>query len=219
MSATAVALRDRYVQAQLHGDRTSALAIVQEAIGGAMSVAQVHLEIVQAAQYEIGRLWECNAISIATEHQATAISQLALAALYDRLPREAYNGKRVLLSCVEGELHDMGVRIAADFLEMGGFEVRLLGANVPARSLAERVEHHRPDLLALSATMSFHLPALQQAIEHVRRSAHAQVPIVVGGRAFAWTSHPAGRLDVQGFGADAEQLVSEARRLTLKTAA
>jgi hypothetical protein len=134
-AAHIAALRDRYVQAQLHGDRGAALAVVQEALAAAVTVPEVHLEILQAAQYEIGRLWERNAISIATEHQATAISQLALAVLYDRLPRGPHNGKRVILACVEGELHDMGVRVAADFLEMGGFEVRLLGASVPPRSL------------------------------------------------------------------------------------
>lgn len=212
-------LSARYVQAQLAGNRAEALAIVTEALNAGLSVPAIHLGIVQAAQYEIGRLWEANVISIAVEHQATAISQLALAHLYSRLPRPASNGKLVLLACVEGELHDMGSRIAADFLEMDGFDVRLLGANVPAPSLAERVAHYRPHLLALSATMTFHLPALESAVEHVRKTdAGAAVPILVGGRAFNWSSGAAKRLDVQGFGRDAEELVSEARRLTLHAA-
>lgn len=212
-------LAARYVQAQLAGSRAGALAIVTEAIDAGLSVASVHLEIIQAAQYEIGRLWEANAISIAVEHQATAISQLALAHLYSHLPRPASNGKLVLLACVEGELHDMGSRIAADFLEMNGFDVRLLGANVPAPSLAERVEHYRPHLLALSATMTFHLPALEQAVEHVRNTnAGATLPILVGGRAFSWSTGAASKLDVQGFGRDADELVAEARRLTLHAA-
>ncbi|HET9957006.1 MAG TPA: cobalamin-dependent protein [Polyangiaceae bacterium] len=207
-------LAERYLQAQLDGSRAEALAVVMEALHQGMTVPKIHLEIVQAAQYEIGRLWETNSISIAVEHQATAISQLALSNLYDRLPRAPTKGKRVLLACVEGELHDMGSRIAADFLEMDGFEVRLLGANVPAVSLAERVEHYRPHLVALSATMTFHLPALESAIAHIRASNQRNVPILVGGRAFSWGEAIAERLDVQGFGGDAEQLVREARRLT-----
>lgn len=207
-------LTERYVKAQLAGERSEALAIVQEALSAGISVPRVHLELIQAAQYEIGRLWENNQISIAEEHQATAISQLALATLYDKLPRARRNGKRVLLACVEGELHDMGSRIVADFLEMDGFEVRLLGASVPAPSLAERVVASAPDLVALSATMSFHLAALERAIAAVRGSARGQVPILVGGRAFTWATGAASRLDVQGFALDAASLVSEARRLT-----
>jgi MerR family transcriptional regulator, light-induced transcriptional regulator len=205
---------DRYVRAQLEGDRASALRVVEDALTGGMSVPQVHLQIIQVAQYEIGRLWETNAISIAVEHQATAISQLALATLYARLPRARGNGKRVLLACVEGELHDMGSRIVADFLEMDGFDVRLLGANVPATSLAQRVDEYSPHLVALSATMAFHLPALEQAVARVRSSRHGHVPILVGGRAFGWSTVPAAKLDVQGFAKDADELLSEARRLT-----
>jgi MerR family transcriptional regulator, light-induced transcriptional regulator len=207
-------LTERYVRAQLAGERSAALAVVKEALAAGLSVPRVHLELIQAAQYEIGRLWETNQISIAEEHQATAISQLALATLYDQLPRAPRNGKRVLLACVEGELHDMGSRIVADFLEMEGFEVRLLGANVPAASLAERVTAEAPDLVALSATMSFHLQALEQAIAAIRATARGQVPILVGGRAFSWATGAAARLDVQGFAADAVELAAEARRLT-----
>lgn len=207
-------LTERYVRAQLAGERSAALAVVKDALAAGLSVPRVHLELIQAAQYEIGRLWESNQISVAEEHQATAISQLALAILYDQLPRAPRNGKRVLLACVEGELHDMGSRIVADFLEMDGFEVRLLGANVPAASLAERVTAEAPDLVALSATMSFHLQALERAIAAIRATARGQVPVLVGGRAFSWATGAAARLDVQGFAADAVELAAEARRLT-----
>jgi MerR family transcriptional regulator, light-induced transcriptional regulator len=208
-------LTERYVRAQLAGERSEALSIVKEARASGMSVPRVHLDVIQAAQYEIGRLWEENSISIAEEHQATAISQLALAALYDDLPRQPRNGKRVLLACVEGELHDMGARIVADFLEMDGFEVRMLGADVPCASLTERVVGYAPELVALSATMSFHLAALERAVRAIRGSAHAAVPILVGGRAFTWETGAAAKLDVQGFAGDASELLVEARRLTL----
>lgn len=212
------ALVERYVSAQLEGNNLAALAIVDEAIARGMRVDAVHIELIQAAQYEIGRLWENNVISIAVEHQATAISQLALAHMYERLPRQLSNGKRVLLGCVEGELHDMGSRIVADLLEMAGFQVTFLGANVPAPSLAERVEAAVPDLVALSATMTFHLPALKSAVEHVRASRHGAVPILVGGRAFSWADQASAKLDVQGFARDADSMVAEARRLTQVTA-
>jgi methanogenic corrinoid protein MtbC1 len=207
-------LRHGYLRAQLAGDRAAALAVVTAALAAGLTVPQVQLEIIQWSQYEIGKLWERNAISIAAEHQATAISQLALANLYERLPRRPRLGKRVVLACVEGEMHDMGSRIAADFLEMAGFDVRLLGANVPAVSLGERVEKERPDLVALSATMTFHLPAIERAIAAVRGTTVARIPVLIGGRAFAWARGAAAKLDAQGFGSDADTLVAEALRLT-----
>jgi methanogenic corrinoid protein MtbC1 len=212
-------LKRRFLDAQLSGNRHEAVGMITEAIGSGVAVPELHIHVIQAAQYEIGRLWERNVINVAMEHQATAIAQLALAALYERLPRSPPNGKRVLLACVEGELHDMGPRIAADFLEMDGFDVRFLGASVPAHCIATRAEECKPDLVALSATMTFHLGALRAAVAALRTSRARAVPILVGGRAFAWSPDAQTSLDVQGFGADASELVAVARRLLVDRAA
>ena len=42
-------------------------------------------------------------------------------------PSAALNGHRVeVVEAGEGKLHEMGLRIRTDFLEMGGFDVRRL---------------------------------------------------------------------------------------------
>lgn len=181
----ASSLTERYVAAQLAGDRRAALALVDEGLDGGLSAAELQLEVVQPAQYEIGRLWQENRITVAQEHLATAISQLVLAHLYRHLPRDASNGKRVLVACVEGELHDMGARVAADHLEMAGYAVQYLGANVPTTDLVAMVRQHPPDLLALSASMPAHLPAVKDAVTRVCAATGNGVPIALGGRAFA----------------------------------
>ena len=181
----ASSLTERYVAAQLAGDRRAALALIDEGLDGGLSAAELQLEVVQPAQYEIGRLWQENRITVAQEHLATAISQLVLAHLYRHLPRDASNGKRVLVACVEGELHDMGARVAADHLEMAGYAVQYLGANVPTTDLVAMVRQHPPDLLALSASMPAHLPAVKDAVTRVCAATGNGVPIALGGRAFA----------------------------------
>jgi methanogenic corrinoid protein MtbC1 len=131
---------------------------MEEGIGRGNSVLDLHLRVIQQAQREIGRLWEQRSISIAQEHQATAVSQLALAHLYQQSIRRPAVGKHVLVACVEGELHDVGARICADVLDLYGFDVRFLGANVPTDCLLSFTEHTRPDLVALSVTLPTHLP-------------------------------------------------------------
>src|SRR5690242_10012120 len=98
-------LSDRYLAAQLVGDRREALRlIIEEGLEQGVSVPRLQIEVIQAAQYEIGRLWQENAISVAQEHLATGISQLALAHLYEHLPRGESIGRRAVVACVEGEL-------------------------------------------------------------------------------------------------------------------
>lgn len=115
-------LRATYLSALLEGDRRTALKLLREqGVQAGASVAQLSADVVQAAQHEIGRLWQENAISIAQEHQATAIAQVALAYLYDLAPPALDNGKKVLVACVEGELHEFPARLVADALDLAGF--------------------------------------------------------------------------------------------------
>jgi methanogenic corrinoid protein MtbC1 len=206
-------LLQRYLAVQLTGDRREALRLlVDEGLLRGIPVQDIHLKIIQPAQYEIGRLWQENRISVAQEHLATAISQLALSHLYRHLPRDPSNGKVVMLSCVEGELHEIGARMASDFLEMAGFGVRFLGANVPTSHLVRMVREQTPDLLALSVTMTYHLPALRSALEQVRAAA-PRLPIAVGGLAFNWAPGLEKELNATSHGKDARELVASACRI------
>jgi hypothetical protein len=44
--------------------------VLEQGIGAGASVFDVQVEVIQAAQREIGRLWQENQISIAEEHMA-----------------------------------------------------------------------------------------------------------------------------------------------------
>jgi methanogenic corrinoid protein MtbC1 len=226
--ATVAALTERYLAAQLAGDRAEAVRlIVDEGLHKGVSVPDLLLNVIRPAQREIGRLWQENRVTIAEEHLATGISQLVLARLYQEMPRAAQIKKTVILACVQGETHELGARIAADFLEMAGFRVRYLGADVPTASLVEMVVKDKPDLLALSATLCFNEPALQDAVERVIKATRGALPILVGGSIVEWAPDLLGRLHkaigadgssgagrpILESGSDALELVAAARRV------
>ncbi|MGZ3445561.1 MAG: cobalamin B12-binding domain-containing protein [Myxococcaceae bacterium] len=199
-----------YLAAQLSGDRREAIRLLmEEGIGRGNSVLDLHLRVIQQAQREIGRLWEQNTISVAQEHQATAVSQLALAHLYQQSIRRPSVGRSVLVACVEGEMHDVGARICADVLDLHGFDVRFLGADVPTDCLISFAERTQPSLVALSVTLPTHLGTAHGAVEALR--ARTKMPIAVGGRAL---DNPGAREGWEGvtiFGADAIELLNAAR--------
>lgn len=207
-------LRRRYLAAQLAGNRREALRLViDEGLARGAAVLDVQLEVIQAAQREIGRLWQENSISIAQEHMATAISSMALSHLFDMAPRAPANGKCVLVACVEGELHDFPARLVADALDLAGFDVRYLGASVPTDSLLQMIAADAPDLLALSTTMTFNVPALRRALERVRAQTGGKLPIVIGGGACGWVKNVAEELAVDGTASDAASTVRVISRL------
>jgi len=207
-------LRARYLAAQLAGSRREALRLViDEGLARGIPALDVELEVIQEAQREIGRLWQQNTITVAEEHMATAISHMALSHLYEHAPRALTNGKKVMVACVEGEEHDFPARLVADALDLAGFDVRYLGANVPTDSLLAAVKRERPDLLALSATMTFNVPALRRTVERVRLEAGTSLPLAVGGGACTWMAGLPHALGADATARDARELVEAARRL------
>jgi MerR family transcriptional regulator, light-induced transcriptional regulator len=177
-------MRDQYLQQQLRGDRRVALQFIETALSEGASVNDVRCRIVQAAQRELGRLWLEDQITIAQEHMATAISQLALAHLFQRDEFRDRLHRKILIACVPGEHHEFPARLLADALEVAGYDVRFLGADVPLDSLQHSIETERPDVVALSMTMLFHLPALRETVTAVRAMKKRGMLIAIGGSLF-----------------------------------
>jgi methanogenic corrinoid protein MtbC1 len=219
-SETVVADRDtadlceRYLAAQLAGDRNAALRLVlDEGVGKGIAVPRLYLDVIEVAQHRIGQLWQENRISVAQEHVATAISSLVIAHLYTALPRAPSNEKRVLLSCVDGELHDLGARVTADFFEMAGYDVRYLGASLPTDHLVAMAREDPPDLLVLSMTLSLHEVSFRRAIAALRSAVGNRLHLGVGGQAFVWTPDLPQAVGAHFYGRDARESVAAADRL------
>jgi len=204
-------LRARYLAAQLAGDRGEAQRIVvDDGLGEGFTVDELQAAVIEQAQKEIGRLWEQDRISVAEEHLATAISQVVLSQLFVRGKLEPRNGRKVVVACVQGELHDFPARLVADALDRAGFEVRFLGSDVPTDSLCALVEKEKPALLALSVTMSFNL-ANVAAVTRAVRAGGQRLMIAVGGHALGETSLSADELGADFTAIDAATLVRAAR--------
>lgn len=212
MSAPVHPLMSRYLEAVLSGDREEALRVVlEEGFRKGESARVLDLDVVAATQREIGRLWQENKISVADEHQATAISQIVLSHLYPSLERAARVHKRVLVACVEGELHDMAARIATDLLDSYGFDTTFLGASCPTKELPPKIHQVKADALALSVTMSFHVHAAEEAVRWLRTVLPAAFPIILGGEAaIAIPTSIEGAIVSRGTAADLARTLREA---------
>jgi methanogenic corrinoid protein MtbC1 len=173
-----------YTEAAIAGSRQAALSLVMEAWKQGHPVVDLYTEVLQRAMYRIGRLWEENQISVAKEHMATAITQFVISHLYPliSLPQKA-RGK-IVITGVQGELHQVGANMVADVLEAGGWDVRFLGADTPSRGVLSAIEEHDAAILGISATMLFNLPNVMQLADLVRQKAGDGIRIMVGGSAF-----------------------------------
>ncbi|HKP13802.1 MAG TPA: cobalamin-dependent protein [Blastocatellia bacterium] len=174
-----------YLGALLAGERQRASRMILEAVEAGASVRDVYLQVFQRAQYEIGRLWQMNLINVAQEHYCTAATQLVMSQLYPRVFNGEKNGRRLVATCVGGDLHEIGVRMVSDLFEMDGWDTFYLGANTPASSIIQALATQRADILAVSATISTYVNDVARLIGEVRRAKEvAGVRILVGGYPF-----------------------------------
>jgi methylmalonyl-CoA mutase cobalamin-binding domain/chain len=208
------ALAKQCLDMLLKNDRRAAYELIMKAVNEGMSIRDIYLKVFQATQYEIGRLWQINCISVAQEHYCTAATQLIMAQLYPWILSSEKNGHRLVAACVGEELHEIGLRMVADFFEMDGWDTIYVGANTPTRSIIQTINEHRADVLAISATTTFHLSSVRELINAVKADPLARnVKILVGGYVFNQSRRIWRSLGADGYAIDAREAVELANKL------
>jgi methanogenic corrinoid protein MtbC1 len=163
--------------------------------------------------YEVGRRWESNRITVAQEHMATAITQHVIAHLYPLIPPAQSQKGKMVITGVEGEMHQVGPNIVADVLESSGWDVRFLGTNTPAASVLQAVEDHRADVLGISATMLFNIPNVRRLSAEARAIRGRNLRVILGGSAFRSTPELYKELGAVGVALDVRAAVRLAATL------
>jgi len=213
-NGTLVLTRELFLQAILTGQRHVALTIATEAVSAGQQIHDIYAEVFQEALYEVGRRWEANQITVAEEHMATAITQYVVAQMYSRLPTSPQQRGNLVMTGVEGELHQVGPTMVADVLEADGWNVRFLGSNMPHSGIAQAIEQHRAAVVGISATMLYNISQVVRLITGLREHLGDRMPqVLLGGRAFHAAPTLGTELGVVGVAHDVRAAVALARPL------
>jgi methanogenic corrinoid protein MtbC1 len=133
--------------------------------------------------YHTGDLWMTNKISVATEHLITAITLSMMTLVQPILPDSPRNGRKVVVTCVGGELHQIGGKMVSDTFEFLGWDSYFLSANTPIEGLMELIEEKQPEVLCLSVSLSSHIGNFNETVERTR-TRFPGLDILAGGQAF-----------------------------------
>jgi methanogenic corrinoid protein MtbC1 len=198
-----------YLTALLAGDRGEALRLVMRALDEGASLRDVYRHVFEPVQQEIGRLWQLNQLSVAQEHYCTAATQHIMTQLYGRMFGGERTGRRAVAMCVGGELHEVGLRIITDLLELDGWQTWYLGASVPPAAAVQLCVDRKADVLLVSATLPPHISAVAEVIRLFRaRPELGAARVLVGGRAFHRAPDLWRTIGADGYGADADDCLA-----------
>jgi methanogenic corrinoid protein MtbC1 len=198
------AVREGYLQALLAADVPAARGVLEDAVSTGLPVRSIYLDVLQPTLYEVGRRWSHAQISVAQEHLATAATQSAMARLAERLATGERRARRgtALVACVSDELHAVGGRMVADFLEADGWAVVFLGQLTPGADLAAIATEHAAKVVALSAALPERVPRVAEVCVELRALDPAPF-VIAGGQAFGGSAERALRAGADAYAADA----------------
>lgn len=193
------------IRARRQGDAVELVRSAARDAGLAVTVA-----LLAEVQQKVGDLWQQNELTVADEHAATAITDLALAAACveaGRRPR-APEGT-VVVGCAEEEWHVMPARMFAEQLRAAGWDVVFLGASTPAEHLQRFVAAEPPTAVAVSCTVPVHLHGARRTIS---ASHAAGVPVLAGGAAFGTAPNRAAAIGADAWASTLDDAVATLSR-------
>ena len=123
----------------------------------------------------------------------------------------------MVMTCVPGELHEMGARMVTDFLEMQGWDTYYLGANMPTNGVVKFISDSRPNFVAISATMTFHISLVEEMIRQIRSETciPGKMKILVGGYPFKVAPGLWREIGADAFASDATEAAGIAEEFVL----
>jgi DNA-binding transcriptional MerR regulator len=140
----------------------------------------VHIHLIIPVLRQLGERWKDRPAGIAEEHFFTTYLRNKLGSRILHL-NQHNNGPVLLMACLPGEYHEVGMLMFTMALLDKGYRALVLGANVPLEQIPEVLKQHPCAGAVLSASarisgnqLNEEIPALVAGIE---------IPIFVGGGA------------------------------------
>jgi len=146
-------LSEIFFQESLQGDSQAVFQLLLYLYKHHINFALIADEIIKPALVRIGEYWARGEIEISHEHRASQAITAAMIRLAPELYRKPLNGLSAMCACIEGEIHEIGLRSLAFTLESEGWKVDYIGANTPVDTMISFIKRVRPEAVCVSFTV------------------------------------------------------------------
>jgi len=196
---------------------SAAPAFVRRLLDEGSSVESIYLDLLAPTARELGIRWEDDECSFVDVTVALGRLQRVLRDLSQYFQADAAEAPdsagHVLLTCLPGEQHTLGLILVAEFLMRDGFRV-LVGAPWSEEDLLTQVRTEWFDVVGFSAGCDSRLSHLKREIVRIRNaSRNPNLRILVGGQVFSLDNELVKRVGADGWARDAKEAPVIVRQL------
>ena len=199
-------------EAVLDGSVQQVVSLVNEAVAAGIPAGEILNDALIAGMNEVGELFRDGEMFV----PEVLVSAKALQAGIDIIrPALAEAGVvtagKILTVTVEGDLHDIGIKLVGMMLEGAGFEVVNIGVDKPTKEIVEKVKEVQPQILGMSAMLTTTMANMKDVIDALKEEGLAEgMKIMIGG---APTSPAYAEKIGAYYSADATEAVAVAKKL------
>jgi methanogenic corrinoid protein MtbC1/DNA-binding CsgD family transcriptional regulator len=148
------------------GSQSVVASFIRAEFGTGRTPGELITDVLAPVQREIGDHWHHNLWTVADEHVATALVEQVVTALASSAPDPPSSGRgRLAVVCAEREWHTLPARMAAELWRWDGWDVTFLGGSVPPEQVGRWLASARPDVLAISCSVSTAIPGVLRVAE------------------------------------------------------
>lgn len=126
----------------------------------------------------LGVRWETREGSVAEEHFFGVFLRNKLGARLHHL-RTPQNGPKLIASCLPGEYHEVGLLLFSLAAKTLGYQVIMLGANMPLEDLPAAIKRSRCDGIVLSGSRAYDYKRIARDLKQMTGA--TRVPVFIGG--------------------------------------
>jgi methanogenic corrinoid protein MtbC1 len=176
---------ERYLDTLLKGDRRACRTVIEESLQTGTPANSVYSDIIWPIMVEIEHLVRSDKITSTQEHLATRINRTIVDQLQNKLPRKPHKNRKIVISCAQAELQELGAQIMADLFESDGWEVKFLGGGLTNDDILAFIHENAPDILLIYGSTPKQAPEIRQLIDTIRDiNAWPNMRIMVSGGLF-----------------------------------
>jgi len=164
-------------------ERSAVLKVLSGLYLGHYALHTIYDELVTPVLRQIGTLWMNDELSIVEEHIAAQTIREAISRLQGIIRIPPRKSGTALFINLSSELHDIGLKMSENIMEVRGFNTYFSGQMTPFVKMEQMFDKIRPDRLYISSTFVFNRDSTQEEVNQLFTiSRKYSTAVYVGGR-------------------------------------
>lgn len=195
-------------------DLDSSRKYAEEALEAGIDPKEILLSGLTEGLEIVGKRYEASEYFLSELITAEEIGKEITLILKPRLgSTSTQNLGKVVIGTVQGDLHDIGKNIVAVMLEVGGFQVLDIGADVAPEKFVETTRIEKPNIVGMSTLLTVTMQEMSKVVVALKKAQlRDNIKIVVGGAPLS--EEFARSIGADGYAANAVQAVKLCKELT-----